>query len=107
MGNPIKPVLWTTRAKKDLGKIIQFNTELYGLETAKKIAYDIRQRTQLLENPEVDLTKIGAIDTDFLHLKRQYRKLIFRHYKITYRNGKTKMYVMRVFDTRQHPNKNM
>lgn len=106
MGSKIKPVFWTTRAKKDLDKIMQFNTELYGTEKAKEIAYNIRQHTQLLESSDIDLTRAGAIDADFSHLKYQYRKLILYHYKITYREGKTKIYVVRVFDTRQHPNKN-
>lgn len=106
MGGVIKPVVWTTRSKKDLDKVMRFNTELYGLEKAREIAFNIRQRVQILESPDVDFTKTGAIDTDFLHLKRKYRKLIGRHYKITYREGKTRIYIARIFDTRQHPNKN-
>jgi hypothetical protein len=61
---------------------------------------------KVLENREYDFTKIGAKDETFSHLKRNYRKLIINIIKITYRIGNTKMYVVRVFDTRQNPKKN-
>jgi len=50
--------------------------------------------------------EIGAVDGDFAHLKYEYRKLISHHCKITYRAGRTKIFIVRVFDTRQHPDKN-
>lgn len=102
----IKPVFWTNRAKKDLGKLMQFYAELYGEEKAKQIATDIFEKVKLLESENADFTQIGLIDEQFSHLKFQYRKLIHKYCKITYREGKTKMYIVRVFDMRQNPNKN-
>ncbi len=102
----IKPVLWTTRATKDLEKVTKFYIDLYGASKARVYATVLRQSTDILETEDVDLTQIGAIDEAFTHLKQSYRKLIKRDIKITYRIGKTKIYVVRVFDTRQHPNKN-
>lgn len=106
MDKKIKPVAWTSRATKDLEKITRFYIELYGNSKAKIIATDIRLKTTILESEAIDTSKIGAIDEAFKHLKYNYRKLLTNHCKITYRIGKTKIYIVRVFDTRQHPNKN-
>jgi plasmid stabilization system protein ParE len=101
-----KPVFWTTRATKDLEKTTRFNTNLYGFKKAISIALSIQKTTMILENSNYDFSEIGSVDTDFSHLKRNYRKLIDGHCKITYREGKTKIYINRIFDTRQNPNKN-
>jgi hypothetical protein len=53
-----------------------------------------------------EFSKIGSINEDFTHLKFEYRKLIYHHCKITYREGKDKIYINRIFDTRQNPIKN-
>lgn len=101
-----KPVVLTLRAVSDLIKITSFNTELYGVEKAEKITEAIFSQMEILENLEFDFINIGAVDDDFKHLKRDYKKLIKGHYKITYREGKSKIYINRIFDTRQHPSKN-
>jgi plasmid stabilization system protein ParE len=100
----IKPVFWTTRALKDLEKTTRFNALLYGFKKAIEIALEIRKSTDILEN--TNFSEIGSVDEDFIHLKREYRKLFHHHCKITYRESKTKIYINRVFDTRQNPNKN-
>jgi len=102
----IKTVEWTTRATNDLEKTAKFYKELYGAAKARKIVTEIRQSTEILERKNIETSQIGAIDDSFLHLKHDYRKLIMHHCKITYREGKTKIYIVRVFDTRQHPAKN-
>jgi len=102
----IKPVFWTTRAIKDLEKVTRFNALLYGFDKAIQIALKLQKGTEILENPKHDFSEIGAVDLEFIHLKRNYRKLIDGHCKITYREGKTKIYINRIFDTRQNPNKN-
>ena len=98
--------MWTSRATKDLEKITKFYIDLYGRSKARQIANELRQSTEVLEHQNVNTTKIGTIDDAFKHLKRNYRKLIEHHCKINYREGKTKIYVVRVFDTRQNPKKN-
>ena len=100
----IKPVYWTTRAVKDLEKTTRFNALQYGFEKAVEIALEIQESTKILESS--DFSEIGAVDENFAHLAREYRKLIQHHCKITYREGKSKIYINRVFDTRQNPNKN-
>jgi plasmid stabilization system protein ParE len=96
----------TSRALKDLQKVRGFNDLLYGVSKSKEMINTIFETIEILENPDVDFTEIGAIDEDFVHLKYDYRKLITSHYKITYRKNKSKKYVVRIFDTRQNPNKN-
>jgi plasmid stabilization system protein ParE len=102
----IKPVIWSTRSIKDLEKITKFYIELYGLSKTREIVTEIRKSTEILEQENLDTSKIGAVDEVFSHLKQEYRKLINHHCKITYREGKTSFYIVRVFDTRQNPNKN-
>lgn len=104
MEGVVKPVYWTTRAIKDLEKVTRFNAMLYGFSKAIVFATELRESTEVLENH--NFKEIGGVDEDFVHLKNEYRKLIYHHCKITYREGKTKIYINRVFDTRQNPNKN-
>jgi len=102
----IKPVVWSTRSTKDLEKITKFYIKLYGRSKTRKIITELQKSTEILEQSDLDSSKIGAIDESFLHLKNEYRKLIHHHCKITYREGKTKFYIARVFDMRQNPKKN-
>lgn len=101
------PVIWTTRASKDLKNIHEFYKELYGVDKAEIILLEIRTHTEILESPDINLEHIGEIDEFFRHLKRDYRKLIYNHCKITYRIGNSAIYINRVFDTRQDPKKNL
>jgi plasmid stabilization system protein ParE len=102
----VKPIFFTTRALNDLEKIARFNTSLLGFEKSKSVTYDIIKCLEILENPEYDFSKIGSVDSEFAHLKRNYRKLIHSYYKITDREGNDKIYVNRIFNTRQNPKKN-
>ena len=61
---------------------------------------------EILEKPGNKFKQLGKADETFTHLKHNYRKLIKGDIKITYRLGRTKIYVIRIFDTRQNPNKN-
>jgi plasmid stabilization system protein ParE len=101
----VKSVYWTTRSVKDLEKIFLFNAKLFDYNKAIEIVSEIRKSTEIIENT-LQFDEIGSIDESFIHLKFDYRKLIIHHCKITYRVGKTKIYIVRVFDTRQKPTKN-
>lgn len=89
MGTKVKPLELTKRALHDLGKFKEFCYNLYGIERAETILDKIFNRLEILEDPDIDLTKTGAIDDTFLHLKHTYRKLIIKHCKVTYRIGKS------------------
>lgn len=106
MGIVVKSVVWTKRALKDLSKISIFNAKVVGKSKALEVAHNIIDAPKILENTVYDFQNIGSVDESFSHLKREYRKIYYKHYKITYRNGKTKIYITRVFDTRQYPSKN-
>lgn len=106
MGTVNKSVKWTKRALKDLNQISVFNAKTIGKSKALAIAHSIVDAPKILENKDYDFKNIGSIDETFNHLKQEYRKIFHGHYKITYRNGRTKIYITRVFDTRQNPNKN-
>lgn len=106
MDKRIKSVIWTSRATNDLEKITRFYVDLYGCSKALKIATELRQSTEILSRTDIDTSRVGAIDDAFPYLKHTYRKLLSKHCKITYREGKTKIYIVRVFDMRQNPNKN-
>lgn len=101
-----KPLFWTQRALADFNKINNFNEQLFGNEKSFEITESIVQKILLLVNPAFDYTTIGSSDEAFAEYKREYRKLIESHYKITYRIGKSKIYIIRIFDTRQNPRKN-
>ena len=105
MDEVTKPVVWTSRATKDLEKTVQ-SIDFYGKEKALQILTEIRKSTEILEKPNRKFAEIGAIDESFAHLKRKYRKLISHICKITYRIGEQYIYIIRVFDTRQNPTKN-
>lgn len=106
MGFIAKQVAWTKRGLKDLKKVSKFNSKTKGREKAIAIAHNIISAPEILENPEYDYKNIGSPDESFNHLKREYRKIFCEGCKITYWEGSTKIYVTRVFDTRQHPRKN-
>ena len=97
----VKPVFWTTRSVKDPEKITRFNAFLYGFKKSIEIANLIRKHTEILENSNCEFSKIDQVDSEFSHLKRQYRSLISHHCKITYREGTYKIYINRIFDTGQ------
>lgn len=99
-------IRWTSRAIKDLRKIYEFYIELSGEEKAFEIITGLLEYVDILNDPR--FVKMGAVDEQFTHLKRQYKKLIKKNIKITYRVStlKTVVYINRVFETRQHPSKN-
>jgi len=70
---------------------------LYGIEKTETIVNKIFSHLEVLEDPDIDLTKVGAIDETFLHLRHTYRKLIIKHCKVTYCIGKSKIYIVRSF----------
>jgi len=103
----MKPIKLTNRALEDLKNVKVFCTKLYGNVKAKEITDDIFKHLKILEANNYKFDEIGEIDNSFSHLKYEYRKLLKSHFKITYRVGKTKIYIFRVFDTRQNPRKNL
>jgi len=98
-------IIWTARAIKDLRQVYDFYTRQIGEEKAFAIAQDILDKVDVLSDGK--FIKTGAIDEEFKHMKRQYKKLIEQNIKITYRLSASNpiVYINRVFDTRQDPTK--
>jgi plasmid stabilization system protein ParE len=103
----VKSIKLSTRGLKDLLKTRDFYATLYGRKKAEEIIDSIIDHTQILESSDFNFKKSGEIDQTFSHLKHQYRKLVHHHCKNTYREGNDFIYVVRVFDTRQDPSKNL
>lgn len=99
-------IIWTKRASRDLEKITKFNKVIFGNKKAFEISKELVRRPNILRKSNIQTIKIGQVDYSFNHLKREYRKLLTGYYKITYRIGNEKIYIIRVFDSRQNPNKN-
>lgn len=106
MDKGIKPVELTSRAIKDLQELKSFSIKLHGKEKAQEFTDELFEYLEILEKPNNKFEQLGKVDETFVHLKHNYRKLITGDIKITYRLGKTKIYIVRIFDTRQNPNKN-
>jgi hypothetical protein len=89
-----------------LKKVFFFNADLMGEEKSLTFIENILNRVDILSDKR--FVKIGPADEQFDHLKRNYKKLVEGHIKITYRisSNKTCVYINRVFDTRQNPSKN-
>lgn len=102
----LREIIWTKRALNDLRKAYDFNIEIYGEEKSFAIIEKIIFKIELLKDKR--LTEIGMVDIEFRHLNLEYRKLTVGYSKIIYRLGfdKTKIYINRIFDTRQNPKKN-
>jgi len=101
-----KEIIWTKRALGDLRKTYDFNTEIYGEEKSFGIIQRIISKVELLQ--DLRFEGIGLIDEDFQHLNYEYRKLTIGYIRVNYRSGfdNTKVYINRIFDTRQNPKKN-
>lgn len=101
-----KEIIWTKRALSDLRKAYVFNTEIYGEEKSFAIVQRIISKIEFLKDPRFE--GIGVIDEDFHHLNYEYRKLTIGYLKVNYRISfdTTKVYINRIFDTRQNPKKN-
>ena len=79
MGAKRKPLELSKRATRDLAKYKEFCYELYGLEKTEAIVDDIFNKLEILEDLNIDLTEVGAIDDTFSQLKHTYRKLIIKY----------------------------
>ncbi len=90
-------IKWTARAIKDLQKVFFFNADLMGEEKSLTFIVNILNRVDILSDKR--FVKIGPADEKFNHLKRNYKKLVEGHIKITYRisSNKSCVYINRVF----------
>jgi len=94
-------VFWTEKAKFDLKEIFDFFLTEVSEKVANSIINSILTKTKQIEiNP-----LSGSIEPYLTNLKKQYRRIIEGNYKIVYRIDGSRVYIIRVFDARQSPNK--
>ena len=96
-------VYWTDRAINDLNKAYLFNTKIRGEAKAWELVNQIRDFVDIELKQEIHP---GVIDRQFAHLG-EYFKIFEGDYRITYRLKGNDRYVIRVFDQRSHPDKNL
>jgi len=94
-------IIWTETAKNDLKNIFNFIKSEININKAQLIVFQIIDETSVLQN----MPEAGQKEPKFEHLKNEYRRLIFKHYKIVYHISAELVYINRVFDSRQNPNK--
>lgn len=94
-------IIWTFKAKDDLKNIYVFLMIEISEQRAFEIITKIVDRVDILYR----MPLVGQKEPKFEELKREYRRLIESDYKIVYHIRKDKIYINRVFDTRQNPKK--
>ena len=74
-------IIWTSRAASDLKNVYRFYSQVIGEQRAFDFILLLLDRVDRLSDKR--FIKMGAIDEEFKHLKRDYRKLIEGDVKIT------------------------
>jgi plasmid stabilization system protein ParE len=87
--------VWTNTAKAQL-KVIYENYKVKSLQGAKTLKDEI-----LLVTKELHFA--GQYQKD--EIEPEFRRIIVRHYKLLYIQENGIVYIARIFDTRQNPNK--
>jgi plasmid stabilization system protein ParE len=97
-----KEIIWTAQAKGDLQNIYYFNTlALQDEAKAFKMVENILKKTEQLNG------KIsgGTRYISDLNQNVPYQKLIYKYYIIIYRVERHRVYINKIFDSRQNPKK--
>jgi toxin ParE1/3/4 len=93
-------VIWSARSLHDLDRSFDIIAEK-SLQSANRAVHAVLEKvTQLEKFPES-----GPLEPSLTHRKKAYRYLVCNHHKIIYRIEQRTVFIVRLFDTRQHPNK--
>jgi len=74
-------------------------------EVIEEKAFFVLQKIVARTNQLTVFPESGGIEPYLAHLKWSYRRLIEGNYKIIYRIYNKKIYINRIFDSRQNPKK--
>ena len=96
-----REVVWTRAALSDLRAIYEFNISLLGEEKAFELVDLIRQKADMLYQPVIGSTRFISRR----HPERNYQKLVIAPYILIFRQIGQVIFVNRIFDSRQDPNK--
>ena len=89
-------IIWSNRAKISLKKVYEFYASK-SIVSAKKITNGIIDKAEKLQ--------INVLFQKEHNLPNEFRRAIFKHYKIIYKVTDNFIYILQIFDTRQNPNK--
>ena len=91
-------IIWSRAADDDLGQIYGYH-ETRSLRAARRLLRHLFKAIDLLaEMPRMGM--LSPYQTD-----REYRELVFEHYKIFYYLEEDRLVIARLWDTRQDPTK--
>ena len=96
-----REVVWTRAAQTDLQIIYEDSIPLLGEEKAYQLVENIRQKADVLYRPIIGSTRFISSR----YPKRNYQKLVIKPHMIIFRQIGQALFVNRVFDTRQNPDK--
>ncbi len=96
-----KKIIWTAQAKVDLRKIYSFNSLALDEKSAFRLIEGIIKKTEGL----VKGISGGTRYVSDLHPGIPYQKPIFKHYLIIFRFEEGVVFINKIFDSRQYPEK--
>ncbi len=96
-----REVVWTRAAQTDLQNIYEAAIPLSGEKEAYKLVESIRRKADFLYRPIIGSTRLVSSQ----YPERDYQKLIVKPHIIVFRQIGQVVFVNRVFDTRQNPDK--
>ncbi len=88
-------IKWTEKSISDLEAIFHFYAQ-ESVTAADKVVSEVIEQTESIIYP-------NQFQQDEFHPK--YRRIVVRHFKVLYRVETKVIYIVRIFDTRQNPNK--
>ena len=95
----VKRIFWTEFATNQLEQIFDYHKYKANIKIAKKIIFQIIDRTILLETNHF----IGPKEPLLTKRKNEYRYLVEGNYKIIYFIEENQIKIISIFDCRQNP----
>jgi plasmid stabilization system protein ParE len=92
-----KQIIWSPSAENDFGKILDYLDRNWGKKLASNFV-DLSKNllNQISNNPR---------QFPIIYKRKKVRKcVITKHNSLFYRDGKTNIEILRIYDTRQDPN---
>ena len=92
-----KPIIWSPLSENDFENILNYLNKNWGI----KVASNFIELTENLLNQ----IAINPRQFPIIYKRKKVRKCVLtKHNTIFYRDGKTNIEILRIYDTRQDPN---
>ena len=92
-----KPIIWSPLSENDFENIFDYLDNNFG----NKVAFNFVELTENLLNQIALNPKQFPV---FYKVKKVRKCVLTKHNSLFYRDGKTKIEILRIYDTRQNPN---